>query len=279
MTSPTNRCRGSTGSRGGPGPRSAAAVTVPMLEYAQPEGVDGRGPLLELAARIRADARPDPEPGPLLYAHTVTEQWEVERVLGLEDTLAPYRREETTWVDLATGTRHADVLVNERPLEHVELELPDADAVAVMWAPVDLSGTAGELTARLTERGGSSPAGMLLGQYAAAAQRGGAYAGEERATFFEALAEAGGVLAYGEVTDRAGRTGLAFGVTDPDLEGWPGYDAEHRVIVDPDTGVVLASEHIVTDVADQPVETVGSYTLVLESGYAGGMPDHPEVSW
>lgn len=62
------------------------------------------------------------------------------------------------------------------------------------------------------------------------------------ATFYRALAQDPEMRSYGQVTDRAGRKGVAIGF-DSDYSGLPGRDL---LIVDPETGTPLGGEEILT---------------------------------
>lgn len=87
-----------------------------------------------------------------------------------------------------------------------------------------------------------------------------------RAAIVRYLAATPTLTATGTVTDRAGRTGLAFSV-DSDYSGLP---TRYTLIVDPSNGQLLASEDTLTTSAGAlhvPVPSVISYTTHLSATY------------
>ncbi len=85
-----------------------------------------------------------------------------------------------------------------------------------------------------------------------------------RAALFRVLADQD-LTVFGRTTDRAGRPAVAVGM-DADYSGLP---TSHRLLIDPDTGNLLAEEEILTTDAgalNVPIPSVISYTLNLASG-------------
>ncbi|HEV7211521.1 MAG TPA: hypothetical protein VGN47_07370 [Blastococcus sp.] len=84
---------------------------------------------------------------------------------------------------------------------------------------------------------------------------------------------AGPRLRLSETTDRAGRPGLAVSADDPpDRSEWRG---RHVLVLDPETGMLLASQEIPLKAADHALtqENASSYTLWVRTGYA----PHPDT--
>jgi hypothetical protein len=81
---------------------------------------------------------------------------------------------------------------------------------------------------------------------------------EARRAVLEVLAEVPGFVWRGEVTDRAGRSGVAISYD----SGEPGYVIRWVLVFDPDTGELLASEYI--DLQD---EYLSYYALYLATGW------------
>jgi hypothetical protein len=85
------------------------------------------------------------------------------------------------------------------------------------------------------------------------------------AAFYRAFAEEPEMRAYGQVTDRAGRRGIAIGF-DSDYAGLP---TRHMLIVDPETGTLLGFEEILTTDPGElnvRVPAVISYIVYLAGG-------------
>lgn len=87
-----------------------------------------------------------------------------------------------------------------------------------------------------------------------------------RAGLLRYLAQTPTLTATGTVTDRAGRPGVAFSL-DSDYSGLP---TRYTVIIDPDTGKLLATEDTLTSSAGRlnvPIPSVIGYTTYLEADY------------
>lgn len=71
-----------------------------------------------------------------------------------------------------------------------------------------------------------------------------------------------------ETTDWAGRRGIAVGTEE--LQGRPGSKVRRVLVLDPDTGMLLAAEEIALQAGGLPVRTAATvnYTLWLKTGYA-----------
>ena len=87
-----------------------------------------------------------------------------------------------------------------------------------------------------------------------------------RAALLRYLAATPTLTATGTVTDRAGRKGVAFSL-DSDYSGLP---TRYTLIIDPDTGKLLASEDTLTTRAgalNVPIPAVISYNIYLDANY------------
>jgi hypothetical protein len=75
-----------------------------------------------------------------------------------------------------------------------------------------------------------------------------------------------GLTVLGQVTDRAGRSGVGFAV-ESDYSGLP---TRYTVIIDPDDGRLLDCEETLTTTAGNlnvPIPSVISYTVLVSSRY------------
>ncbi|MGC4812698.1 CU044_5270 family protein [Micromonospora sp. DT228] len=89
----------------------------------------------------------------------------------------------------------------------------------------------------------------------------------QRATVLRLLADLPGITVTGTVTDRAGRAGEAYSITS-DAHGLP---AQYTVIVDPDSGVPLGYEEVLTTTAGRlnvTIPAVITYRTYLVAEYA-----------
>lgn len=83
-----------------------------------------------------------------------------------------------------------------------------------------------------------------------------------------------GLTVAGDVTDRAGRAGIALSAVRPDSE----RTTQHILIVNPATGALLAQERVqLGGELPVPVELPAtvSYTLWLDTGYVDSVDDRP----
>ncbi|PFG39930.1 hypothetical protein ATJ97_2450 [Georgenia soli] len=247
---------------------TATAAAIPMLEYAVPAGVDAAAELEQLADHVRETAPPDPAPGPYTYTHYRESTWASEdRGDGVIER-HPREVERWTWVAADGTSRTLD------KTDGVTGTYQDWPAEGHGTA-ADLSGTPEQVVRRIAgaepeERDGWE----LIGTYQSDVSRYGQFSAKDRAAFFEALATTD-VTSYGNVTDRAGRKGIAFGSSFQH----DGLVDEYRIIVDPDTGAVLGSEDVITGLKDASGEdeVVKSYLVILESGYADGLPECGDI--
>jgi len=247
---------------------TAPAAAIPMLQYAVPEGVDAAAELERLAVHVRENATPDPTPGPYSYTHYRESTWSSEdRGDGVIERY-PLETERWTWV-AADGTSRTRQITDGVPGTYKDWPAEGHGT------RMDLSGTPEQVVRRIT---GAEPEDRdgweLIEQYLSDVKRYGQFSATERAAFFDALATTD-VASYGEVTDRAGRKGVAFGST---FEHDNLID-EHRIIVDTDTGEILGSEDVITGLKDASGqdEVVKSYAVLLESGYADGLPECGDI--
>ncbi|KAE8766041.1 hypothetical protein [Georgenia thermotolerans] len=269
---------------------TAAAATVPMLAYAQPEGTPARAELEQLADRVRDAADPPPPDGAYRYLRVVGETWAfVKRSPEGSMEADALQLSMETWVAPDGSIR---VLQKDDGIARYGYgDFAPGD----FPPPADLSGTPDEIVRRLAAGAPKDEAAYaVLSAYVSSVGLYGAYPAAERSAFLDGLA-ALDVTSYGTVADRAGRTGLAFGAAhhvpyrphpvpdDPaaaeqmrrssppaDLDG---HIDDVRVILDPVTGTLLAVEHIQSGVDYLPMDTVTGYTTFLEDTYVATMPE------
>lgn len=244
------------------GIRALSASTPAMLSYAQATG--SAVPQLLALADAAAQAPADLTPGAYTYLH-----WQAWTMGGGDDEADAIHPNER-WAWLADdGTARTLVVWDGRTegyqdwptggyaqpsTERVTLG-PNADTAAQALAGV---ASAEDATAH-----------ALLDRYTQLAATEGLGANPtDRAAFLSALALTD-VVAYGSVTDRSGRPGIAFGGS------WThdGLRDEIRIIVDPATGQLLAKENIVHGpwiLGSQ--DTVVDYITYLETTRTGELP-------
>ncbi|GAA1639045.1 hypothetical protein [Georgenia ruanii] len=274
----------------GTGSTAPAAATVPMLAYTEPEGTAARAELEQLADRVRATTDPTPPAGAYRYTRLAGESWSFGRKApGAPMEPDPLQVSIETWVAPDGSVRQLQKDDGVARYGYGDFAPGDFPP------PADLSGTPGEIVQRLTAGAPKDEAAYAaLSVYGSSEGRYSAPAASERSAFLDGLATLD-VTSYGTVTDRAGRTGLAFGAarhvpyrpdpvpddpavaeemrrwsSPPDLDG---HVEEVRVILDRATGELLAVEHIVSGDDDVPMDTVTSYTTFLEDIYVDTMPE------
>lgn len=215
------------------GVRALTSATPAMLSYSQAAAA-AASQLLTIATSA-AHAPADLTPGAYQYVHW--QAW----TLGVDSEAAAIHPNER-WAWLADdGTARTLVIFDGHTNGYKDWPVggyaaPSTDRVSLgpdaESARQALAGTANATDPSTYE---------LLDRYTQLAQSEGLGANPtDRAAFLSALALTD-VVAYGEVTDRSGRTGAAFG------SSWThdGLREEIRIIVDPSTGELLAKENIV----------------------------------
>ena len=243
------------------------AAAIPMLEYTQPDGVDGPTALQQLADQLRESATVD-ESGRYFFEyrrdvgysmHEVEvsdEHWVVDRLERREDD--SYYWFDTT--DLSGGRlylRDGDVMAPEIvfPAGEASLDLidtpdtPQALYDLVLWDPD-------------AQR---FPGHYLIDAYNVQANR---LDQRDRATFLDAIALVDDVTSYGQVTDRNGRDGVAFGASRFDEN----VEFELIMILDPTTGQVLELDRIYPNDLPGAPDVVKTYNLVVDSRYTDTLP-------
>lgn len=240
----------------------ARADTPPMLAYSDPGGSDGASPLLAIADAAAA-APESPASGTYRYTHW--QEWSFRGGDNEPDRIAPVER--WTWLaaDGSARTRNAE---DGAVGEYMDWPVGGMGLLPNHWSR--LSGTPEQVTSELEGAPGSegSRAFRLIAAYLDILRVSGQPAPEERATVLRALA-ATDATTYGQVEDRAGRTGIAFGAMSPrgDIED------ELRIIVDPVTGEVLASESIMHGLLILgSTSAVTDYFVFLESAWTDDLP-------
>lgn len=263
------------------GAPTRAAATVPMLIYAEPEGVDARAALERLAVKARASAPEADGSGRYRYLREESEEWIFPEDYG---QTGPPRR-------LSRGTERwiaPDGSLRELVTRNGMVDGGYQDWTRPAGPPLDVSGTPEEFLRRVARGEPIDQIGKsLLYAYDSTVGHHGQLPAAERAAYLEALATTD-VVSYGAVTDRAGRPGIAFGVTEhyeytppdpemadkfgstPDLDG---STMDFRVILDPETGELLGTEHIETGNDHLPLDTVTGHTTFLEDTYVDALPE------
>jgi hypothetical protein len=274
----------------GTGSTAPASATVPMLTYSEPAGTTGNAELTELADTVRSAAAAEPAPaaGPYRYIRHEGERWSF--TLMPDGSMRPDATMIQTerWVAADGSARLLQTDDGRTPYGYDDFA-PDQPE-----PPLDLTGSPQEIVRRLADGApAEDAASAVLGAYVSTIGLYGQYTAEERAAFLDALATLD-VTSYGLVEDRAGRTGIAFGttrhvddlrVTHPELGPSPGREHEQppldldghveqiRVILDPDTGELLATESITAGTDYLPMETVTGYNLFLDDTYVDALPE------
>jgi hypothetical protein len=97
-----------------------------------------------------------------------------------------------------------------------------------------------------------------------------------QAALLRLLAKQGDMTVDGPVTDRAGRAGIAV-TTRPTLDSGEEASTEHTLVLDPDTGAVLAEEYVDLATRDGvPTEpTTAIYVLGLGVGRVDAIGQRP----
>jgi len=244
------------------GVRALTASTPAMLSYGQAAGSAANQ--LLVIADAAAQAAAHLTPGAYTYVHW--QAWTMSGGDNEADAIHPNER----WAWLADdGTARTLVVYDGRTGGYKDWPTggyaqPSTERVT-LGADAD---TAAQALAGVANAADAT-AHELLDQYTQLAATEGLGADPtDRAAFFSALA-ATDAVAYGEVTDRSGRTGVAFGGS------WThdGLRDEIRIIVDPTTGQLLAKENIVHGpwILGSP-DTVVDYVTYLEATKTDELP-------
>ena len=239
------------------------ATTPPMLSYvgANQSAAD----VLESIAGATADDFASTSSGEYRYVHW--QAWSMRHGDGEPDRIAPVER----WAWLADdGTARTHGIEDGRSKGY--LDWPVGGYAVPMTERVVLTDNADAAAKALTGATSAEAADayQLLDRYTQLAQIEGLGAdASARVGFLRALA-ATDVVAYGQATDRAGRTGQAFGAS------WEhdGLRNEIRIVVDPATGHLLAKESILHGPwILGSTSTVVDYVTYLENNRTPTLPE------
>jgi hypothetical protein len=276
-----------------PAEQSAGAVVVPIAYEITDDPPPAAGYLRDLAARI-TDAPYDGQTGE--YAYHRFRLWGYTRAGSVGGHTASYVAELERWV--AAGgigrERYTDMGVefsDEESRRYFEAH-PQPGMFDSPWTDVHSYSQEDELAAfDYLAPGEPIPTDpeQRLDQVIGVDSGGAPHFGgitllyqqhlvprEHRAAVLEVLAEVPGVVWRGEVTDRAGRGGVAVTY---DGAGDGGVVVQHVLVFDPQTGELLSRERVNYE-PQGPAEValVGRYALFLESGWtddSGPEPTEP----
>lgn len=242
-----------------------AALTSPsppMLAYGTSTN-PASAELLKIATAASGTAR-DPAFGDFVYLH-----WQAWTLgMGGERGDAIYPNERWAWI---ADDGSARTLVDWDGVVAGYKDWPPGGYAQPLAERTHLGKTPDEAASALTgaSTAAASSAYQLLDFYTQrAATEGLGTDPADRALFLQTLAQTD-VAAYGEVADRAGRQGQAFGAS----LGHDGVRSEIRIIVDPTTGALLASEEILHGpwiLGSR--ETVGNYTTFIDNTRTSELP-------
>jgi hypothetical protein len=251
----------------GPGGGSAYAATPQPLTYHRLSGeTDATDQLIQIAKRTAA-LPDDVGGGP--YAHQVIRSWSLfTRIDGkaVSSEVVPQLRE--TWT--AANGSGKEITTIERPgrapqrQEHTEV----AGELRLMWPLQSLSSKEAELAEQLAKGHptANGPAERLIAIQDA--YRSMPIPPAVRARMLRYLADTPGLSVAGSVTDRAGRAGLAVGLD----SAYSGLPTRYVLIIDPQTGQLLADEETLTTSAGKlnvRIPSVVSYEVFLSAHYTG----------
>ncbi|UNX55868.1 hypothetical protein MF406_06465 [Georgenia sp. TF02-10] len=250
---------------------AAPAAAIPMLGYSQPGGVDGTSELQQLAQQLRGSSAAE-ETGRYYFerrhyvgymAHEVEvspEYWEIDRLEPREDHVY-------FWFDTTDRSGGQLYLMNGEAIVDAaipagEVDLGQADVADTPQALYDLRVLTNEQHQRF-------PGHYLISDYQYEANLLGS---EGRATFLDAIALAPDVTSYGQVTDREGRDGVAFGASRFEEDEGESVEIEVIMILDPTTGKVLETDTIYPNDLPGAPDVVEEYDLVVESQFTDTLP-------
>ncbi len=266
-----------------------AAVLAASLVVVAGAGVIGGGdetasaaPVLRQAAAVaRARDVPTAGPGEFVYTRSetaYTSTWVLRPDLSFT-VLVPRVRE--TWLG-AKGGRLVERSGTPRFLSERDrrawieagrpsLAEPARTTTLAAAQPLALPADADQLYERLENeaRGHSEGTHAQMFTLVGDALRETNASASQRAALYEVAARLPGVELVGEVTDPAGRPGLAVAYTTEQDE------LRHMLVFDPDTSVLLAEEQISTG-GRYPAGTRLGYALYLDQGVVGSPGEQPK---
>jgi hypothetical protein len=253
----------------GGGGDPATAATPPPLHYEKPAtDVDATVLLHEIAAR--AEQRPD-RTGKGRYSYTERKGWYLSTTVDGEqvtsEVVPQFRRAWTAsdgsgrlvdeWTFADGDTKYSDrtegpgKLAVPRPSGSLSTDPAQLAAQLSVGHPVS-NGPAERLVA-ITDLHQHTPVPPRL-----------------EAAVLRYLADTPGLVVSGDVTDRAGRRGVAFSLE----SAYSGLPTRYTLIVDPDTGDLLGREDMLTVTAGKlrvPVPSVISYTVFLDARFTDSL--------
>jgi len=237
-------------------PRRAYAATPKALEI-RPVAGDARRRLEQIAGRVAASTAPPSTVRPV--EHLVTRSWTLNSAIdGRTVTSAVIATQRELWRAGDQGRVIEQNLAPEFPSDadrqawHSDGS-PGADrsprrtdyppgGLVIAWA--DRPPTEPDRLRRWLRRQDNSDA--AIPKAVADLLRERVLTGAERLALLRVFATEPGLRLLGTTADREGRTGLVFATTSSSSGG----DHTYRLVISPDTGSVLAHEHILTGGAD-----------------------------
>ncbi|GAA4424980.1 hypothetical protein GCM10023169_22180 [Georgenia halophila] len=246
------------------------AAAIPMLEYSQPDGAEAATNLQQLAEQLR-DSSPA-ETGRYFFEHRRYVGYSMHEVEVSEgywevDRLEPREDDSYSWFD-TTDFSGGRLYVHDGEARGSVIPAGEAYGghIEVPATPQALY----DLVMRNNDQHQRYPGHYLIDAYNLQANLLGH---EDRATFLEAIALADGVSSYGQVTDRKGRDGVAFGASRfGENEEGQSVEIETIMILHPTTGKVLETDTIYPNDLPGAPAVVEEYDLVVESRYTDTLP-------
>jgi hypothetical protein len=242
-------------------PRQAYAATPRALGI-RPVAGDARRWLEQIAGRVALSTAPPPTapPPPIRpVEHLVTRSWALNSTIdGRTVTSAVIATQRELWREGDRGRIVEQNLPPEFPSEEDRATWREDGSPGADRAPRRTDLPPGQLITAWTDRPPTEPGRLrrwlrradssdaAIPVAVADLLRERVLTVPERLALLRVLATEPGLRLLGTTADRAGRTGLVFATTSSSGGG----EHTYRLVISPDTGTVLAHEHILTGGAD-----------------------------
>ena len=241
-----------------PAPQGGYRMTPLMLNYAAPGGEkDARGRLERIADA--AAAQPAPPPSDLPEHHKI-KSWDLFTRVGDEVTSTIVVTESESW----RAANDSGAIVHKRGGKTETMELQPGQIG--MWHDRPPTGTdQAAAWLKMGHPAENGPAEVMVAITDLARER--VLTPAERAAVLRVLARVPGLMANGEVEDRAGRIGQAFSLN----SRYTGLMTRYTLIVDPATGEFLGFEQMLTENAGKlnvKIPSVIGYESYLVADHA-----------
>jgi hypothetical protein len=241
-----------------PAPRDGYRMTPVMLTYSAPGGEnDARGRLERVADA--AAAQPAPPPTDLPEHHKI-KSWDLFTRVGDEVTSTIVVTESESW----RAANDSGAIVRRRGGETETMEFQPGEIG--MWHDRPPTGTdQAAAWLKMGHPAENGPAEVMVAITDLVRER--VLAPDERAAVLRVLARVPGLMANGEVEDRAGRAGQAFSLN----SRYTGLMTRYTLIVDPATGAFLGFEQMLTESAGKlnvKIPSVIGYESYLVADHA-----------